>query len=118
MCDRGVYIVPLLSKVPFFVAIALRVTRAKKKKKWGRGKKRARTRWKLAIQSFDFWIEHIPGKDNIVADGLSRFCKKDQDMVTTSLNFVYNITTLHESMQIDEEFQRASEAVLLLSKQK
>ena len=75
-------------------------------------------RWKLAIQSFDFWIEHIPGKDNIVADGLSRFCKKDQDMVTTSLNLVYNITTLHESMQIDEEFQRASEAVLLLSKQK
>ena len=31
-------------------------------------------RWKLAIQQYDFWIEHIKGKDNIVADGLSRFC--------------------------------------------
>jgi hypothetical protein len=32
------------------------------------------TRWKLAIQEFDFTIEHIPGKDNIVADHMSRLC--------------------------------------------
>jgi hypothetical protein len=32
------------------------------------------TRWKLAIQEYDFLIEHIPGVDNIVADGMSRFC--------------------------------------------
>ena len=31
-------------------------------------------RWKLAIQSFDFWIEYIPGKSNIVADN-KRFAK-------------------------------------------
>ena len=29
-------------------------------------------RWKIAIQEYDFMIEHIPGKDNIVADGFSR----------------------------------------------
>jgi transposase InsO family protein len=29
-------------------------------------------RWKLAIQEFDFNIIHIPGKDNIAADNLSR----------------------------------------------
>jgi hypothetical protein len=29
-------------------------------------------RWKLAIQEFDFSVEHIPGKDNVVADHLSR----------------------------------------------
>jgi hypothetical protein len=33
-------------------------------------------RWKLAIQGFDFDIEHIPGKQNIIADGFSRFCTK------------------------------------------
>ena len=29
-------------------------------------------RWKLAIQEYDCWVEHIAGKDNIVADGMSR----------------------------------------------
>jgi hypothetical protein len=29
-------------------------------------------RWKMTIQEFDCDIEHIPGVDNIVADGLSR----------------------------------------------
>lgn len=33
-------------------------------------------RWKLAVQAFDFDIEHVPGKDNIVADVLSRLCPK------------------------------------------
>ena len=32
-------------------------------------------RWKLAIQEYDFEIEHIPGKTNIAADGFSRFCQ-------------------------------------------
>ena len=32
-------------------------------------------RWKLAIQEYDFDIEHIPGKTNIAADGFSRFCQ-------------------------------------------
>jgi hypothetical protein len=31
-------------------------------------------RWKLAIQEFNFDIEHIAGVDNIVADALSRLC--------------------------------------------
>ena len=32
-------------------------------------------RWKMAIMHFNFNIEHIPGKDNIVADALSRLIK-------------------------------------------
>ena len=32
-------------------------------------------RWKLAIQHFDFDIEHIKGVDNIEADGFSRLCQ-------------------------------------------
>jgi hypothetical protein len=31
-------------------------------------------RWKLALQEYNFSINHIPGQDNIVADGLSRLC--------------------------------------------
>jgi hypothetical protein len=31
-------------------------------------------RWKMAIQEFNFDIEHIAGVDNIVADALSRLC--------------------------------------------
>ena len=31
-------------------------------------------RWKLAIQQYDFQIEHVAGVENIVADGFSRFC--------------------------------------------
>ena len=31
-------------------------------------------RWKLAIQEYDFDIEYIKGADNVVADGMSRFC--------------------------------------------
>jgi transposase InsO family protein len=51
-------------------------------------------RWKLAIQEYDFDIIHIPGKDNIVADGFSRFClfpededfDNDMDLKISSLN--------------------------------
>ena len=32
-------------------------------------------RWKLEIQEYDFDIEHIAGKNNPVADGLSRDCQ-------------------------------------------
>ena len=31
-------------------------------------------RWKLPIQEYDFGIEHIAGKDNLIADSFSRFC--------------------------------------------
>ena len=29
-------------------------------------------RWKIAVQEYDFQIEHIAGRDNIIADGFSR----------------------------------------------
>ncbi len=32
------------------------------------------TRWKLAVQDFDFELNHIPGVENVVADPLSRLC--------------------------------------------
>jgi hypothetical protein len=33
-------------------------------------------RWKMAIMHYNFNLEHIPGKDNIIADALSRMVKK------------------------------------------
>ena len=45
-------------------------------------------RWKLAIQHFDFDVEHIPGVDNIIADGLSRWCQLPTEPTTTHLNVV------------------------------
>jgi hypothetical protein len=47
-------------------------------------------RWKLAIQQYDFGIEYIPGPENIVADGFSRFCpyepeEEDQEFSLNAL---------------------------------
>ena len=35
-------------------------------------------RWKMFLQEYDFKIEHIAGKDNIVADGLSRIMAQEE----------------------------------------
>ena len=46
-------------------------------------------RWKLAIQEYDFDIEHIAGKNNPVADGLSRFCQfptREEEEQDSSIN--------------------------------
>jgi cleavage and polyadenylation specificity factor subunit 1 len=46
-------------------------------------------RWKIQIQEYDFTLEHIAGEDNVVADGLSRHCAVDKDVIPTlSLNSI------------------------------
>jgi len=42
-------------------------------------------RWKLAIQEFDFDIEHIPGQLNIAADTLSRLIPIDDRVDSEAL---------------------------------
>jgi hypothetical protein len=41
-------------------------------------------RWKIAVQEYDFDIEHIPGPKNEVADNLSRLVKEVLDHATTT----------------------------------
>jgi len=42
-------------------------------------------RWKLAIQHFIFDIEHVSGKDNAIADALSRHCHQSQPPIIAPL---------------------------------
>ena len=60
-------------------------------------------RWKLAVQGYDFDVEHVPGKENIVADVLSRLCLREHsDRMTITLpiwNFQI-LTTCQQSFRI------------------
>ena len=53
-------------------------------------------RWKLEIQEYDFTVKHIPGKFNVVADGMSRHCNTPAE---TTINL--NAITAHR-MSLDE----------------
>jgi len=37
-------------------------------------------RWKLLMQEYNFDIEHIPGRDNVVADAFSRLCALTENL--------------------------------------
>ena len=50
-------------------------------------------RWKMTIQEFDCDIEHIPGVDNIVADGFSRLLPMHEEMLNAHYDF--NILDVH-----------------------
>jgi hypothetical protein len=65
-------------------------------------------RWKIQIQEYDFTLEHIAGEDNIVADGLSRHCAVDKDVVPTlSLNSIIPIR-MDVNTFIDEVYEANS----------
>ena len=50
-------------------------------------------RWKMTIQEFDCDIEHIPGVDNIVADGFLRLLPMHEEMLNAHYDF--NIPDVH-----------------------
>ena len=52
--------------------------------------------WKLSIQHLDFVIEHIKGKDNIVADLFSRLVEPPSITTISSI-----LTALCDSKQTD-----------------
>jgi transposase InsO family protein len=70
------------------------------------------TRWKIAIQDYDFDIQHVPGKDNEVADGFSRltehkvFNRKSKIGETSFINAKrdYTIVIPKEKLEILNHF--------------
>lgn len=54
-------------------------------------------RMRLDIEEFDFEIQHIKGKDNVIADALSRVDYKDFKEITTKINVIHKVTTRSES---------------------
>ena len=49
-------------------------------------------RWKLMVQEYDFFIEHIAGKANVAADGFSRLLQLNEETLC-----------LHEEFTIPKE---------------
>ena len=77
-------------------------------------------RWKLAIQEYDFDIEHIPGKDNIVADGLSRYCEfptEFQENLMQTNAFIMETIDYHKQ-DICEQSNLLIDTFLLLPEEK
>ena len=70
------------------------------------------TRWKVAIQEFDFDIAYIPGPDNIVADGFSRFCPEsiadEPGLETASIAMLMSSITEQDRVIDTKLFQGAS----------
>jgi hypothetical protein len=56
------------------------------------------TRWRPAIQDYDFVVHHIPGKANVVADALSRCCVIDVKEGNSEL--------LSEAINVPETLQK------------
>ena len=60
----------------------------------------------LTLQSYDFDIEHIKGKDNHVADGFSRLCPDDRSELKPKRDREETIESLkggEESVEVDSE---------------
>jgi hypothetical protein len=53
------------------------------------------TRWKLEIQNYNFFIDHIPGVDNIPADAFSRLVKPHVSKVSA-----LNVITEEEAVPV------------------
>ena len=60
--------------------------------------------WKLAIQHYDFSIEHIKGSDNIVADGFSRFCQFPQNCNADQIMLIQVLDDTTRNLRGDEEY--------------
>ena len=56
------------------------------------------TRWRMYLQSYDFDIIHIPGKDNVLADALSRVYEERE--ASTEMIQVLGIPNIYEALSL------------------
>ena len=76
------------------------------------------TRWRLAVQDYDFDIAYIPGEDNFVADAFSRCCEKttteaDKMIDTASVS----IAALNVSLGMFDEWQPLPNRLIIEEKE-
>lgn len=71
-------------------------------------------RWRLAIQYFDFDVEHIEGKLNIVADGLSRLCQ-EVDNEVTSIHEIIDCITMNFDVILNNNIKNKYQATEYLN---
>lgn len=52
-------------------------------------------RWRALLQSYSFLIRHIPGKENTVADWMSRMGVREEGAVSHTANVLHTVTDVH-----------------------
>ena len=67
-------------------------------------------RWRVLLSEFRFQIEHIPGAQNVVADGLTRIFHLDLKKLSPSVRYCFKDDSTQRIFRTDEselEFQKS-----------
>jgi len=60
-------------------------------------------RWRVLLSEFRFQIEHIPGSQNVVADGLTRVFHLDYEKLPQKIKYCFKEDSTQRIFRIEEE---------------